>query len=263
MRRWLVPLLCTLPVLALGVWPGSSRGMVCPVGSRAVPPPCCGPPTNAADVSPPCCPTACCQSGCCTTVCCGASAQPACPVEQLTISSSTNPSTEGQQVTVSGHLTNGSTGATVYLWQKLMGQSSFTRIAQTTTNASGDYAFARGAGVVQTNASWYTSTTGATSPTLLQSVSAKVKFVSWAIQGTLVKLNGSVSPSHRGERIWLQRYTAARRWRTIASSVIGRLSRFTVRHRFAHGGYVLLRAVFAGDARNMRSTSASHRILVR
>jgi hypothetical protein len=263
MRRWLVLLLCAIPVLALGVWPGSSRGIVCPAGLRAMTAPCCGPPTNTADASPPCCATACCAPGCCASVCCGAGdPQPACPVAQLTISSSRNPSIEGQEVTISGELTNGSTQAIVYLWQRLVGQSSFTRIAQTTSNAAGDYAFVRSAGVVQTNASWYTSTTGATSPTLLQSVSAKVTFVTWVFAGTLVKLKGHVSPSHRGERILLQWDTTAKRWHTVASSVIGRLSRFTVRHRFAHDGNVLLRAVFGGDARNTRSTSAPLRIFV-
>jgi hypothetical protein len=98
---------------------------------------------------------------------------------------------------------------------------------------------------------------------VLQRVGANVRFVSWLVTGALVKLRGHVSPSHPGERILLQRYTPAKRWDTVATSVIGRLSRFTVRHRFAHGGTVLLRAVFGGDARNIRSTSAPLRILVR
>jgi hypothetical protein len=163
-------------------------------------------------------------------------------------------------VTISGQLTNGSTQATVYLWQKLGAQSSFTRIAQTTTNPAGDYTFVRGAGVVQTNASWYTSTTGATSATLVQGVSAKVKFVKWVVDGTLAELNGRVSPSHQSEHILLQRYTTTKRWETVATPGIGLMSTFTVRHRFAHSGSVLLRAVFAGDARNIRSTSAPLRI---
>jgi hypothetical protein len=165
-------------------------------------------------------------------------------------------------VTISGKLTSASTQAVVYLWQQLVGQPSFTRVAQTSTNASGDYTFALGAGVVQANVSWYTSTTGATSPTVLQRVGANVRFVSWVVHGALVKLSGHVSPSHPGERILLQRYTLAKRWHTVAISVIGPQSVFTVRHRFAHGGRVLLRAVFGGDARNMRSTSAPLRIFV-
>lgn len=264
MRRWLILPLTAVVVLALGALPGSAGAIVCPQETGAMPPTCCGPPTKAAPDTPPCCPTVCCTTSCCVSACCPAGgAQPACPLEQLTISASPNPSAEGKTVTISGKLTNGSAGDLVYLWQKLAGQSSFTRIAQTTTNAAGDYTFVRGAGLVSTNASWYTSAVGATSPTLLQRVSAQVKVLTWKVVGTLVEMNGNVSPTHRGEHISLQQYTTARGWHVVATSVIGRGSRFTVRHRFAHRGNVLLRAVFAGDARNMRSTSASHRIFVR
>jgi hypothetical protein len=216
-----------------------------------------------AGVSAPCCPPLCCAPGCCGTICCGAGGlQPACPVEQLTISSSPDPSAEGQKVTISGKLTNASAHAVVYLWQQPIGQSSFRRVAQTTTDASGDYTFVLGAGVVETNGSWYASTTGATSSTVFQRVGADVRFVTWVVAGALLTLNGHVSPSHPGERIWLQRYTPAKRWDTVASSLIGRLSGFTVRHRFARSGSVLLRAVFGGDTRNIRSTSPPLRIFV-
>lgn len=262
MRRWLVLPLCTVAVLALGAWPGSA-GAVCPAGTHANPPICCEPPP-AGPSSIPCCPTTCCTSTCCVPNCCPAGdAQPSCTAEQLTISTSPNPSSEGKEVTISGELKNGSAGDAVYLWQKLAGQSSFTQIAQTTTNAAGDYTFLRGAGLVSTNASWYTSAAGATSPTVLQSVSAAVKVVTWTVVGTLVVVDGRVSPAHRGERISLQQYTTAKGWHAVASSLTGARSRFTVRHRWAHRGDVLLRAVFAGDARNIRSTSARLRIFVR
>jgi hypothetical protein len=163
-------------------------------------------------------------------------------------------------VTISGLLTGGSAGATVYLWQKLPGQASFQRVAQTTTNAAGDYTIVRSSGVMTTNASWYTTSSGATSATWGQRVSAQVKLLTWVIAGARVKLSGRVSPSHAGERITLQRRTGSG-WRTIAGSVIGP-SRFTVRHRFAHGGNVLLRAVFGGDARNARAVSAPLKIFV-
>jgi hypothetical protein len=96
---------------------------------------------------------------------------------------------------------------------------------------------------------------------VVQRVSAQVKLVTWSVRGTLVKLNGRVSPSHRGERISLQRRTT-NGWRTVATTVIGRLSRFTVRHRFPHKGRLTLRAVFAGDARNVGSASAPVRLFV-
>lgn len=263
MRRWLLLPLSAVTVLALGAWPAPAVGIDCPAGMHAVEP-CCPVPMNARDTLASCCTTTCCTPSCCSTACCsGGGAQPACPAEQLTISTSPNPSTEGKKVTVSGKLTNGPPGVTVYLWQKLAAQSSFTRIAQTTTTTAGDYTLVRGAGSVSTNASWYTSAAGATSATVLERVSARVELAMRSVAGTLVEVEGSVSPSHRGERISLQERGHTGSWHAIAAAVIGRQSRFSVRHRFARRGTVVLRAVFQGDTRNTRSTSASLRILVR
>lgn len=265
MHRRLVPLLTVLAVLALGAWSGSASAIVCPASPRASVPPCCGPPIEAADATPGCCPATCCPAGGSTSPCCASgTAQPGCPVSQLSIASNPNPSVDGQKVTISGRLLGGSSGTTVSLWQKLPGQATFTRVAQTTTNSTGNYSIVRGAGMVQMNTTWYTSTGtgGATSRKLPQRVDAQVKLVTWTVANRLLKLKGHVSPSHRGERIALQRRTA-NGWQTIATTVIGRLSRFTVRHRFAHKGSVTLRAVFAGDARNVQSASAPVRILVR
>jgi hypothetical protein len=181
---------------------------------------------------------------------------------QLTIFSSPDPSVAGRKVTVTGRVLSGGSGKRVELWQKLPGQSKFTRVAQTTTNASGDYTIVRSAGTVQMNASWYATSAGATSATLVQRVRAQVKLLSWGVAGALAKLNGVVSPSHRGERMALQQRTA-KGWRTVGSTVIGRLSKFTLRHRFAHKGKVVLRALFGGDTRNTQSASKSLRLFVR
>jgi hypothetical protein len=161
-------------------------------------------------------------------------------------------------VTVSGHLFGASSGTTVSLWQKRPGQSSFRRVAQTTTSAAGDYKIVRRALM---NSTWYTSASGATSATVLQRVRAQVKLEGAWLGGVLI-LSGSLTPSHRGEHIALQRRTN-KGWRTIATAVIGRRSGFTVSHRFAHKGNVVLRATFAGDARNVRSFSKPVRVSVR
>jgi hypothetical protein len=264
MRRRLVPLVFVLAVLALGAWSGSAGAIICPVPTTRASTPCCGPPVAAPDVVPGCCQTPCCQTSCCgPSTCCGAGgAQTACPIIAITIGASPDPSVAGQKVTITGRLLNGGAGKTVDLWQKLPGQSRFTRVAQATTNSSGDYTIVRRAGTVQTNTSWYATTSSATSATVFQRVSAQVKLVSWAVAGGLVRLNGRVSPSHRGERLALQRRTA-NGWRTIGSTVIGRLSKFTLRHHFANKGSVVLRALFAGDARNMQSASVPVRLSVR
>jgi hypothetical protein len=248
MHRRLVPWLSVLAFLALSAVPSSAGGIVCPVPARAVTP-CCGPPVAAGDAAPGCCPSSCCAAS--------DLAFP-CPASRLTISSSPNPSLDGRPFTITGRLIGGSSGTTVALWQKLPGQSAFTRVAHTTTDAGGDYKIVRS---VPTNVSWYASSGTARSGTVLQRVRAQVKLVSWRIVGGLLTLNGRVSPSHRGERISFQKHTASG-WRTIATAGIGRLSKFTVRHRFAHKGKVVLRVLFGGDARNMQSASAPLRLTI-
>src|SRR5690242_13856733 len=153
MRRLLVLLVLLLTFLALGAWSGSAGAIVCPEASDNAFT-CCGPVTPNPGPSSGCCPSPCCGS----SPCCAAAggAEPACPVVQLTISASPNPSVAGLPLTISGRLQSGASGRAVDLWQELPGQSTFKRVAQTTTDGSGGYKFARGLGVVRTNTSWYT-----------------------------------------------------------------------------------------------------------
>jgi hypothetical protein len=260
MRRLLVPSVLVLTFLALGAWSGSAGAIVCPEATDNVT--CCGPVTPNPGPPSGCCPASCCSSASC---CGGGAAEPACPVVQLTISSSPDPSVAGRRVTISGGLAGASSGTAVDLWQELPGQSSFHRVAQTTTNSSGRYAFARGAGVVETNTSWYTTSGGATSRTLVQQVGAVVQLQSSSAHpatGKAVTLSGRVSPAHAGERILLQKRTK-QGWRTIASTALGSGSRFALRHRFAHSGTLVLRALLRADRRNTQSASSALPISVR
>src|SRR5947209_3724596 len=130
MRRRLVPLVFVVTILALGAWTGSAGAIICPAAAGASTP-CCGPPTAAVDVVPGCCQTPCCQTSCCTpSTCCGGAQPAACPVISITIASGPDPSVAGQKVTIAGRLLNGGAGKTVDLWQRLPGQTSFTRVAQ-------------------------------------------------------------------------------------------------------------------------------------
>ncbi len=237
MRRPLILLVPILAILALGVWSGSASA-TCPLSGG---PACCDPPTPS-------------QTACCQPTCCGV-----CTVGHLTIASSPDPSKTAEEVKVTGKLTGGSAGETVTLWQKLAGQSSYSQVAQTTTDSAGNYTIERAAGTVKVNTSWYASTSTAISPTLVQNVSARIKIAKWDTAGTQVKLHGHVSPTHGGERIALQQ-RANKHWRTIAKARISQRSNFTLRHRFAHQGTVVLRVLFAGDARNTRSTSAQRKL---
>jgi hypothetical protein len=103
---------------------------------------------------------------------------------------------------------------------------------------------------VVTNRSWYATADGVTSPTISESVSAIVTLAaSHGRHGAT--LHGTVSPSHAGERVIVQRLVRGR-WITVARPRLGRRSSFRIHVRL-HGK---LHAVLPADSRNMRSVSA-------
>jgi hypothetical protein len=241
----LVSVLAVTCVAGLVIFDGSSaarRAIVCPVGPRVIIP-CCGPPVVApAQVSPALPPIDCCP----------ANAQLCVPT--VTIGAKPNPSVSGDQVVVSGQVLRApASGATVALWQRLPGQSAFGQVAQTTADASGAYTFTRPARHVQTNREWYVTAGGVQSTTMTQSVQAIVTLSSSARKHRRVRLTGSVSPSHRGETILLQRHSAGG-WVTIAHLRLNRRSRFALTLRLAHGAQAV-QATLPADSTNALSVS--------
>lgn len=220
----------------------ASRIVVCPVAAGAPGPiSCCGPPiVRARAALPPidCCPT---DAALC--------------LQTLTIDSKPNPSTADRQVVVSGQLLGATTiGVTVELWQALPGQTRFEQVAKTTTDASGAYAITRSARQVQTDREWYVTASTMRSRTMAQTVQAVVTLAATAGKHGTTIFAGHVSPSHKGERILLQRRTS-QGWRTIARSLLTRASNFRVRHRLGRGT-VVLQAVLPADTTNALSASA-------
>jgi hypothetical protein len=215
--------------------PTAAPAIICPLEPNSTVTTCCGPPVVTAAraaVIP-----------CCGPVTVARASAIACPVIPLTISSSRDPSTAGQSVTISGHWIGGRAGPNVVLWQKLPGSTSFKRLAHTTTSSSGDYKFVRSG--VETNREWYVAVSGVHSLTIQQRVRAVV---------TLNIANGSfrgrVSPNHAGERVLFEQDTASG-WKVIARPRLSRDSGYSVASRLAPS----LRAVFPGDRRNVRSVS--------
>lgn len=206
--------------------------------------PCCGPPTTV---------RVCCQP----PIPCGTS---------LTISVAPDPSKARQALRITGGLTTstGSVGATVTLWQELPGQVTFHVVAQTKTDSSGNYSFTRRAGLVLTNRSWYVSAAGARSETVLQRVSAAITMTASATRsgsGEMVRFAGKVAPSHAGERIRLER-SSGHGWAVIGTVSLSRASTFQLRERFAGVVRSDVRAMLAGDRRNVRSYSATVKALL-
>lgn len=227
----------------------SHPGIVCP---EAVTPGCCGPITAVRSEQTPCCPANT-TVACCTPVagstCCATSPCPS----SLSIDISPNPAIEGKQATISGTLSGGTSDAsqTVQLWEKPAGETAFSDVASTQTNASGAFSFMR---TVTTNAQWYVKYASVTSSTVTESVlAAAVLHPSRA--GAKLKLAGTIAPSHAGERVTLQELRGAR-WVTIARPKLTANSRFSFTRKMTGHSLERFRIVLAADARNARSVSS-------
>ncbi len=217
----------------------SSRVIVCPL-ERAAAIYCCGPPIVAMPTAPP--PINCCPGN---AMC----------APRLTIATTPNPSTASRGVVISGQLVGPSAaGITVVLWQQLPGKPQFNRMLTATTDSTGAYTIKRSAGQVQTNREWYVTSGTMRSTTITQGVAAIVTLRATAGRHRSTVLAGHVTPSHRGERILLERLVGAR-WVTIARPRLGRASSFTVA-RVLGSATVRLRAVLPADAENLLSVSA-------
>lgn len=255
-------LAAAIPALVLAGPAGAehlSPRIVCPQDST-----CCPTPTNSQTANshavPVCCQptTACCPSSgtCCPSgTCCTATT---CPSGSLTISASPNPSTAPGKVTISGVLTTSpAAGVTVALWREQAGQSSFRQMAQTTTDGSGRYSFTLKRGTVMADQAWYVSANSLRSATIDQRVRALVALTSSArtvVSGQSIALHGKVSPSHAGGVVLIEQRRGSS-WEVIARPRLSKSSSYAVSHRFTQTGQTKLRAVLAGNARNLTSTS--------
>jgi hypothetical protein len=236
-------------------------GIVCPLGGASLTAtiPCCGPPMAGAHTvaccgpaaSYPCCPVPTASP----TLCCPPNALCASPA---TIVAAPNPSLAGGAVKLSGTIP-GAVGSAVALWQRLSGQASFTQVAGTTADSSGAYQLTMPG--VTTNREWYVRSGSVQSGTIVQQVRPRVRVTVAFLPGRgAYVLRGSLTPSHAGEMLTLQQ-RIARRWRRIARHRLNRASRFAFVRRLAPPGSTLvLRIVFAGDARNIATRSDTLRV---
>jgi hypothetical protein len=270
MRRLLVLLssLATTAVAVLGVSSagatpraGDHQMIVCPAGSAEVGPPCCGPPANAPDATlpgcctdllPSCCPVAAARRADAVVACCPSGTAPC----GVSIAVSPNPATSGQKVTVSGKLSGGTpSGVTVQLFQELAGATKFTQVAQATTGSDGSYSIVA-PGKVQTDRTWYVTAPGnLQSATISEQVAANVTLLVARARHSAT-VHGSVTPSHAGQPVMVQRRVRGK-WVTIARPQLNDRSKFSVRYGHTPRVKATLRAVLAADSNNMRSVSST------
>jgi phospholipase C len=184
---------------------------------------------------------------------------------RVTVGSSRSVSAPGARVVISGRLSAPRAAhARVVLWQRLGTGRRFTRVLSTTTDSSGRYRIVRRAGTVRTNRRWYVTARGARSRVIRQRVHAAV--VLSAASGSVnagqpLALRGMLAPSRGGTSIEIQQLTADG-WQPIASTTTDLASDYSLGQTFPQGGAIQLRAVFAGDQRNVRSASATVTIAV-
>ena len=169
-------------------------------------------------------------------------------------------------VVISGQETgNPVAGAQVVLWRELAHQSSFQQVAQTTTDSSGRYSFTLKRGTVMADQAWYVTSNGMQSSTVQQHVAALVALAASArstVTGQAIVLRGHVTPSH-ARQVVLVEVRRAGAWHVIARPRLGAGSSYSVSHRFAQPGTVVLRVVLPGDSRNAQSASLTVTVTVK
>jgi phospholipase C len=177
----------------------------------------------------------------------------------VSIHASPNPSTADEVVVISGRVSGRHPrGLRVVLWRKIVHQRRFHRIAVTRTQAGGRYRFVGHPGSTNTNRQWYVVVLGRRSRKVHQRVASVVTL---AVSdpapgpGETVRLRGTVTPRHINERIVIQTLLRSR-WVRIARARLNRASRYAASYTFGGQGTFALRALMAGDRRNIRSSSS-------
>lgn len=159
-----------------------------------------------------------------------------------------DPSTAGAPVLISGRVLGRVQRARVVLWQRLARQRRFVPVAATATEVGGGYRIMQ---APRTNRAWSVAVRGLRSRTIEERVRARAT-LSATPTGAGVRLAGVVSPGHGGERILLEQH-ADSRWLVFARPRLNRASSFSLVQSLPSQTEV--RAVFAGDRRNVRSYS--------
>jgi phospholipase C len=174
----------------------------------------------------------------------------------LTIGASANPAPAGTPVVISGLLKGRAiAGARVTLSRRLPWQHGFHRVARTRADRHGRYAFTLHPG---TNSVYVVLGSGVRSRTLTLGVRALVPLISSTPTpdtGAVVSFSGQVLPRHPGGYVTIEQRTDAG-WRRLARVRLDAHSTYVLRRVFTISGARVLRAAFAGDAKNAFSASA-------
>ena len=182
----------------------------------------------------------------------------------LTINAAPNPINAGDGVLIYGQLNSPPVaGQTITLFHHISASGrGFTPISRTTTDSHGVYEFTRAEGVVLTNRSWFVREAGVHgvhSRTMHERVAALVSISAStdnAATRTPITFTGHVTPSHAGQRVFLQEQKGnSDDWRTIKVGVLDAGSNYSIPFAWRVPGPRVVRVVLRTDLRNIRGES--------
>jgi hypothetical protein len=181
---------------------------------------------------------------------------------KLTINSSADPITAGQSVTISGALANGNMQPVTLLART--GSQSFGAIAQTTTDAGGNYTFPAQSPI--RNTFYKVQGGGVSSAQLYEGV--KDVLTAAAVPTTVeagqpVTFSGTVTPDHTGHVIYLERRNAnSGDFHVVQVAHVGAGSAYLFAHRFFDAGTKVVRVFIPGGPENQGAASQTFDIQV-
>jgi hypothetical protein len=202
---------------------------------------------------------------------------------ELTIQASVDPIAFGETATIGGKLTSGGVRP-ITLLARTARQGGFAPVAQSSTNAAGEYSFPAQAPV---NSTFYRVQAASVSPCTglppgASCPSVRPRRVSSAVlyegvkdvlaaqaspttiqAGQSVTLSGTVSPEHTGHVIYLERQNAHDPgFHVIQVAIVGAGSTYSITHRLYDAGTKVLRVSIPGGPDNEGAVSPPFAIAV-
>ncbi|MGI8800940.1 MAG: hypothetical protein ACR2KV_02040 [Solirubrobacteraceae bacterium] len=174
----------------------------------------------------------------------------------LTIMASADPLTFGQSVVISGVLAGGASQPVTLLAHT--DRQSYAPVAQTTTDAAGNYTFPAQTPV---NSTFYRVTSGSRSSAQLfegvkNALTATVSATT-VPAGQTVTVSGGVAPDKTGHVIYLQRRNAdGGDFHTVQISPVGAGSTYSIVHRVYEPGTKVFRILIPGGPESQGAASA-------
>ena len=191
---------------------------------------------------------------------------------RTTISSNIATLTYGSAVTVTGKVVRASTGAaiagaTVQLYGRRKGTTTWTLLGTATSSAYGNLSYSHKPSWsldykwIYRNATGYLgSESSLRAVGVRTSVSAALSATSVALGGS-VTLSGTVSPSHAGKTVYLQRYVNGA-WTSITSRALSSTSTYAFTIKPAYRGTYSYRVYMPADTDHLAGYSASRTLKI-